>query len=587
MKQRRIRCLAAAAFVLLFLGAAWFTGCDLSLIWSRRDHLTDIAAKMFPPDWGFLGKVLPLLWATIQMSITGTFLGAVLSIPAAMACAASLPGPGPVKKAVRFCIQVLRSFPALILALLATFFLGIGSFAGTAAITVYTFAIMTRLTYEDIESAPQGPYLALRAMGAASAQAFFRSTLPEILPAYLTNALYLLEGNVRHSAILGYVGAGGIGLLLNEKVSWREYDKVGTILLLLFAVVYLMEHLSTWLTRLVQQERTLGRQERRLLAGAAAALVLFCTVTLPLPDLSRTSMQMVKTLFTGLLHPNWELFFRLDSSGLAYLLLETVAIALVGTCVGAVFSVPLAFLGSSRFFPAPAAWLFRTLVTAIRSVPFLIYGLIFIRVCGPGSFTGVLTLAVCSVGLLCKRFTEAIDTLDFRAYHALEAMGTPKLSCVCHAALPQLVPQFFSAWLYRFDVNIREASALGLAGAGGIGAPLILALNQYAWHDVSTLALGMIALSWLVDSGLRFLPPQGRLRPMPASSRIRCSPPFRPGGKDSGGTAAKQDTDSLWTVRALRFPGRGPLRVLRIPRRSPARTTRWSRPHRASRRRCG
>ena len=112
---------------------------------------------------------------------------------------------------------------------------------------------MTRLTYEDIESAPQGPYLALRAMGAASAQAFFRSTLPEILPAYLTNALYLLEGNVRHSAILGYVGAGGIGLLLNEKVSWREYDKVGTILLLLFAVVYLMEHLSTWLTRLVHQ----------------------------------------------------------------------------------------------------------------------------------------------------------------------------------------------------------------------------------------------------------------------------------------------------------------------------------------------
>ena len=270
MKQRRIRCLAAAAFVLLFLGAAWFTGCDLSLMWSRRDHLTDIAAKMFPPDWGFLGKVLPLLWATIQMSITGTFLGAVLSIPAAMACAAALPGPGPVKKAVRFCIQVLRSFPALILALLATFFLGIGSFAGTAAITVYTFAIMTRLTYEDIESAPQGPYLALRAMGAASAQAFFRSTLPEILPAYLTNALYLLEGNVRHSAILGYVGAGGIGLLLNEKVSWREYDKVGTILLLLFAVVYLMEHLSTWLTRLVQQERTLGRQGRRLLAGAAA-----------------------------------------------------------------------------------------------------------------------------------------------------------------------------------------------------------------------------------------------------------------------------------------------------------------------------
>ena len=103
---------------------------------------------------------------------------------------------------------------------------------------------MTRLTYEDIESAPQGPYLALRAMGAASAQAFFRSTLPEILPAYLTNALYLLEGNVRHSAILGYVGAGGLGLILNEKIGWREYASVGMILLALFVTVFIIETIS-------------------------------------------------------------------------------------------------------------------------------------------------------------------------------------------------------------------------------------------------------------------------------------------------------------------------------------------------------
>ena len=500
MRRRRFRRLAGAAvFLLLFLAAAWFTGCDPAMMWSRRDHLTDIASQMFPPDWSFCGKVLPLLWATVQMSVTGTLLGSVLAVPAAMVCAGPLPGPGLLKKVFRFCIQVLRSFPALILALLATFFLGIGAFAGTAAITVYTFAIMTRLTYEDIESAPLGPWLALRAMGSGAGRAFFRSLFPEILPSYLTNVLYLLEGNVRHSAILGYVGAGGIGLLLNEKVSWREYDRVGMILLLLFAVVYLMEHLSTWLTGVVQRERTLGPAGRRLLAGTAVLLFAYCTATLPPPDLSRTSIRTVQTLLSGITHPDWELFLRPDSSGLAYLLTETAAIALAGTCVGAVFAVPLAFLGSRRFFPAPVAWLFRTVVTAIRSVPFLIYGLIFIRVCGPGSFTGVLTLAVCSVGLLCKRFTEAIDALDLRACSALSAMGTAKLACIRHAALPQLIPQFFSAWLYRFDVNIREASVLGLAGAGGIGAPLILAMNQYAWNEVGTLALGMIVLSWLVD----------------------------------------------------------------------------------------
>ena len=78
---------------------------------------------------------------------------------------------------------------------------------------------------------------------------------------------------------------------------------------------------------------------------------------------------------------------------------------------------------------------------AIRSVPFLIYGLIFIRVAGPGPFTGVLTLGVCSVGLLSKRFTEAIESLDFRAYHALESMGVPLLLRIRYAVLPQLLPE--------------------------------------------------------------------------------------------------------------------------------------------------
>ena len=104
MRRRIPRPVLAAGFLLLFLAAAWFTGCDLGLMWSRRDHLTDIAAEMFPPDWGFLGKVLPLLWATVQMSVTGTALGAALAVPAAMACAAPLPGPNALKKLLRFCI---------------------------------------------------------------------------------------------------------------------------------------------------------------------------------------------------------------------------------------------------------------------------------------------------------------------------------------------------------------------------------------------------------------------------------------------------------------------------------------------------
>ena len=489
----------ALAFLLLFLAAARFTDCSVSQFWGRRSHLTDIVSAMFPPDWGYAPRILSPLLATVQMSVTGTALGALMSLLLAPLCAENLHMPRMVRLALRLVIQVLRSFPTLILALLATFLFGLGTFSGTVAITIYTFAIMTRLTYEDIETAALEPYHALCAMGTAPSKAYFRAIVPGIAPSYFANVLYLLETNVRHSSILGYVGAGGIGLLLNEKISWREYSKVGMILLLLFLTVCVIEGISGFLSQVVREERSLSPKGRHLFTWAAVLLILICTLGIQPPDFSHTSMQAVGAMLSGLTRPDWSFFFRTGTSGLGYLLLETVCIALVGTCVGMVLALPLSFLSTSRLMTKPVALLFRAVIMAIRSVPFLIYGLIFIRVSGPGPFTGVLTLGICSVGLLSKRFTEAIEALDFRAYHALEAMGIPLLLRIRYAVLPQIIPAFASAVLYRFDVNIREASVLGLVGAGGIGAPLIFAMNHYAWNEAGAIALGLIILVWVID----------------------------------------------------------------------------------------
>ena len=493
------RWLRGLVFFFVFLAAARFTDCSLTQFWVRRAHLTDIVSAMFPPDWSYIPRILAPLLATVQMSVTGTALGALMSLLLAPLCAENLHMPRMVRLALRLVIQVLRSFPTLILALLATFLFGLGTFSGTVAITIYTFAIMTRLTYEDIETAALEPYHALCAMGTAPSKAYFRAIVPGIAPSYFANVLYLLETNVRHSSILGYVGAGGIGLLLNEKISWREYSKVGMILLLLFLTVCVIEGISGFLSQVVREERSLSPKGRHLFTWAAVLLILICTLGIQPPDFSHTSVQAVGAMLSGLTRPDWSFFFRTDTSGLGYLLLETVCIALVGTCVGMVLALPLSFLSTSRLMTKPVALLFRTVIMAIRSVPFLIYGLIFIRVSGPGPFTGVLTLGICSVGLLSKRFTEAIEALDFRAYHALEAMGIPLLLRVRYAVLPQIIPAFASAVLYRFDVNIREASVLGLVGAGGIGAPLIFAMNHYAWNEAGAIALGLIILVWVID----------------------------------------------------------------------------------------
>jgi phosphonate transport system permease protein len=336
-------------------------------------------------------------------------------------------------------------------------------------------------------------------MGASPARAYYRAVVPQIAPSYLTNALYLLETNVRHSSILGYVGAGGIGLLLNEKISWLEYDRVGAILLLLILASLGIETLSRYLTQVVQGERDVSRRTKRGLWLLGAAAAVLCTAGLDGPDFAHTSLRAIRSMVLGLLQPDWSFFFQTGESGLGFLLLETVCIALVGTCAGAVLALPLAFLNTPRLTPKPIAALFRVLVTAIRSVPFLIYGLIFIRVTGPGAFTGVLTLGMCSVGLLCKRFTEAVETLDFRACRALADMGVPLLPRVRCALVPQLRAALVSAVLYRFDVNLREAAVLGLVGAGGIGAPLIFAMNKYAWNTAGAIALGLVLLVWIVD----------------------------------------------------------------------------------------
>ena len=510
MSRRRKRLAFWALAALAVFLAARFAGCSPALLWSRRDHLADILTRLFPPDWGYFSRIWAPLWATVQMSVAGTALGAFFALLTAPLCAGGLGMPAWPRRALRLLVQVLRSFPALILALTATFLFGLGTFAGTAAITVYTFAIMTRLTYEDIETAPLGPYRALTAMGAGRWRAFARAVLPYVAPSYLSNALYMLETNVRHSAILGYVGAGGIGLILNEKISWREYDRVGAILLALLGAVCVIEWVSAALTAVVTGRRPLGKRGRRALALGFGALFCLCAATVAPPDFSRVSPVTVKNMLLGLIRPDWGFFFDTGVGGLGYLLLETVCIALVGTALGAFIALPLALLGTARLVSRPVALVFRLAVLAVRSVPFLVYGLIFIRATGPGAFTGVLTIAVCSVGLLTKRFTEAVDGLDMRPWRALSDMGVGAVLRVRYALLPQLGPALASVVLYRFDVNIREASVLGLVGAGGIGAPLIFAMNQYAWPQAGAIAIGLVGLVWLIDWASARLRKSGR-----------------------------------------------------------------------------
>lgn len=211
-------------------------------------------------------------------------------------------------------------------------------------------------------------------------------------------------------------------------------------------------------------------------------------------------MKVARNIFRGLFHPTPELLFNLRSNGVFHIMLETVAIAFLGTLVGAVLAVPLSFLAASNIVPKPIAYLLRVIVMAIRTIPAFVYGLMFIMVTGPGPFAGLMTMSVCSVGMLSKMFVEAIEELDKGILESLDAAGCNLFEKIRYGVVPQLMPSFLSTLIYRFDMNLRDATTLGLVGAGGFGAPLIFAMSSYRWNDVGAILVGLIVLVLLVEA---------------------------------------------------------------------------------------
>ena len=212
-----------------------------------------------------------------------------------------------------------------------------------------------------------------------------------------------------------------------------------------------------------------------------------------------SGLQVAASIIGGILHPDTELLFNLTTGGVAYLLLETMCIAFLGTIVGAVLSVPLSFMAATNLVPKPIALVVRGFIMAVRTIPAFIYGLMFIRVTGPGPFAGLLTMSMCSIGMISKMFIESIEDLDIKILESLDAAGCTMFQKIRYGILSQLFPDFMSTLIYRFDMNLRDATVLGLVGAGGIGAPLIFAMNSYKWSQVGAILTGLIILILIIE----------------------------------------------------------------------------------------
>ena len=180
--------------------------------------------------------------------------------------------------------------------------------------------------------------------------------------------------------------------------------------------------------------------------------------------------------------------------------IETVAIALWGTLIGGLFSFPLGFLAARNTSPSSIVCaLSRSFVSLLRSIPEILYALIFVVALGIGPAAGVMALSVGTIGLLSKFYAESVESIDPRPVEAVRATGARGLNCFRHAILPQVFPLFMGYNLYLFDHNIRVAIALGIVGAGGLGIELFTQMRRFQYQRVSAILVIIILLVSAVD----------------------------------------------------------------------------------------
>jgi len=235
--------LVVASFASLPLQwAAFFTADALS---SAREFL----AGFSPPETApaFLAKTLVALWETLAMSLVGTLLavigGLLLALPGSGRLGALLRGP------VRVLLNVLRSIPELVWAALLLVAAGLGPFAGTLALAAHTTGVLGRLFADALENAEPQPEAALRNNGAAPLAAFLYATLPQALPQMLSYSLYRWENNIRAAAVLGVVGAGGLGQMLKYHLSLFQMQSAATVVIAMLLLVAAVDAASFALRR--------------------------------------------------------------------------------------------------------------------------------------------------------------------------------------------------------------------------------------------------------------------------------------------------------------------------------------------------
>jgi phosphonate ABC transporter permease subunit PhnE len=500
--------------------------------------------RLAAPDATIPLPVPGAIFQTIALGLMATFLSIFIAIPISFLGAhnimSRLPGGTVIYYVARAVFNIMRSIDTLIWGLLIVVWVGLGPFAGMLALAIHSIAALAKLYSEEIEHIDTGPIEAITATGANLLQVVRYAVIPQIIPPFLAYTLLRWDINMRSATVVGFVAGGGIGFFVVETIRKSGYEQYAAALWIVAFVIIVVDYVSAyWRERVLVGETVhvkpaLGRGEALLgdstIAGDAKVDEPKMTVASPTPFYKspRTLFYLVLALLV--LYYSARLteidLRKLFAPGPTFLqvvsdflhldltpdviqiviknLLQTTFQALIATTFGGILAIPYSFLAARNLMGGSRLslgiyYVARFILNFLRSIEALLYVAIFVFWVGVGAFAGALALAVTTFALIGKLFSEAIENIEPGAMEAITATGASRLQTIMYAVLPQIVPPFVSYSIYQWDINIRIATVIGLAGGGGIGLLFFSYANLLQYHKAGTVIAAIVIIVTLMD----------------------------------------------------------------------------------------
>ncbi len=544
-----------AIFVLL----AWsINRVDLSLggiveIFEGWPETQNLLSRMVPPfipseDFTVITKAA---LDTFFIAFAGTALGLVLGIPLGLLSARNIMPFAPVRAFARAIVVFSRATPALVFALCFVRLYGIGVLAGLLAIGIHSIGMIGKLITDAAEEIDPGPREGVIATGAGSLQDLYTGIWSQMVPTVISISLYRLELDFRSAPILGWVGAGGIGLILRGYAGSLRYQELLGITILIVVLVVILEILSatTRHALLGKTETDLpgkpGRMTQLFLGGTtrpgkkiadwminksankeasesesqisrsltppwtrerikvnSIGLIFFALliISVIVPDIATSRIvdgsQKLPSFIARLTPNDWSWFTdRLFSD-----MIDTIAIGFAATGIALLFAIPFSFLAASNTAPGRFVYLIsRLFMLLVRCVPELVVAVIFVAAIGPGPKTGTLALAIGMFGFITKLFADSIEEARQGIRDGVNSTGANRLQESVTGVLPQVAPSMVSHSLYLLDVAIRSSTILGIVGGGGIGFLLMSAAKRLYFETLGGIIFCIFVVVFLVE----------------------------------------------------------------------------------------